>query len=81
MEKVLDHVERQALSPEIVRKDRAAASLEAIAGRNETRDASILEAYSSGAYTITEIAEFWHAPVNCKSGGLCMLHVLTPLTG
>ncbi len=45
MEKVLDHVDRQALSPEIVSKDRPAASLEAIAGRNQTRDAAIREAY------------------------------------
>mgnify|MGYP005845855221 CR=1 FL=1 len=57
MERVLDHVDRQALSPEIVRKDRPAPSLEVIAQRHQTRDPTIQEAYSTGAYTITEIAE------------------------
>ena len=59
MERVLDHVDRQALSPEIVRKDRPAASLETIAQRQQSRDTAIQEAYSTGAYTITEIAEFF----------------------
>lgn len=59
MERVFDHVDHQALSPEIVRKDRPAHSLEAIAARNQTRDTAIQEAYSTGAYTITEIAEFF----------------------
>ena len=59
MERVLDHVDRQALSPEIVRKARPAHSLEAIAARNQARNAGIQEAYSTGAYTITEIAEFF----------------------
>ena len=54
MEKVLNHVDRQSLSPEIVRKDRPAASLEAVAERNQTRDAAIQEAYSTGACTITQ---------------------------
>jgi putative transposase len=58
-ERVLDHVDRQALSPEIVRKDRPAASLEAIAQRHKTRDPAIQEAYSTGAYTITEIAQYF----------------------
>ena len=49
IKRVLDHVDRQALSPEIVRKDRPAPSLEAIAGSNKTRDAVIQEAYSTGA--------------------------------
>src|SRR6056297_1753228 len=59
MERVLDHVDHQALSPEIVRKDRPAVSLDAIAARNKTRDTAIQEAYSTGAYTITEIAAFF----------------------
>ena len=59
MEKVLDHVDRQAPSPEIVRKDRPAAALGAITERNQTCDAAIQEANSTGAYTITEIAEFF----------------------
>lgn len=59
IERVLDHVDLQALSPEIVRKDRPAASLETIAQRHKTRDDAIQEAYSTGAYTITEIAEFF----------------------
>ena len=59
LERVLNHVDRQALSPEIVRKDRPAPSLEAIAERNQARDAAIKEAYSTGAYTITEIAQFF----------------------
>ena len=59
MEKVLNHVDRQALSPEIVRKDRPAPSLAAIAARKQTRDAAVQEAYSTGAYTITEFAEFF----------------------
>ena len=45
MERVLDHVDHQALSPEIVRKDRPAASLEEIAQRNQTRDPANQEAY------------------------------------
>jgi len=56
---LLDHVDRQALSPEIVRKDRPAATLEAIAQRQELRDSAIQEAYKTGAYTITEIAAFF----------------------
>lgn len=59
MEQLPGSVDRQALSPEIVRKDRPAASLEAVAERNETRDAAIQEAYSTGAYMITKIAEFF----------------------
>lgn len=59
MERVLDHVDRQALSPEVVRKDRPAASLKAIAQRHELRDSAIREAYKTGAYTITEIAAFF----------------------
>ena len=59
MEKVLDHVDRQALSPGILRKDRPAASLKAVAERNQTRDDAIQEAYSTGACTITQIAEFF----------------------
>ena len=59
MEQVLDHVDRQALSPEIVCKDRPAASLEAIAQRDKTRDHAIQEAYSTGAHTITEIAQYF----------------------
>lgn len=59
MDRVLDHIDGQVLSPEIVRKDRPAPSLEAIAERNPDRDAAIQKAYSTGAYTITEIAEFF----------------------
>jgi len=59
MERVLDRVDCQALSPEIVRKDRPAATLEAIAQRHELRDSAIQEAYKNGAYTITEIAAFF----------------------
>jgi len=59
MERVLDHVDRQALSPEILRKDGLALSLEAIAQRHQTRDPAVQEAYSTGAYSITEIAEFF----------------------
>ena len=58
MEKVLDHVDRQAPSPGIVRKDRLALSLEAIAQRHP-RDPAIQEPYLTGAYTITEVAEFF----------------------
>ena len=42
-----------------MRKDRPAASLEALAQRHQTRDPAIQEAYLTGAYTITEIAEFF----------------------
>lgn len=59
MERILDFIDHQALSPEIVRKDRPVASLEAIAQRSPTRDAAIQEAHSTGAYTVTEIAEFF----------------------
>lgn len=59
MERVLDHIDGQALSPEIVRKARPALSLEALVERNQGRDAAIQEAHSTGAYTITEIAEFF----------------------
>jgi len=58
MEKVLDHVDRQVPSPEIPRKDRPAASLEAISQRHQASDPAIQRAYSIDAYTITEIAEF-----------------------
>ena len=51
IERVLDHVDLQALSAEIVRKDRPAASLQTIAQRHKTRDDAIQEAYSTGAYT------------------------------
>ena len=56
MERVLKLVERQSLSPEITRKQRPAVSLKAIAQRNRDRDAAMIEAYQTGAYTITEIA-------------------------
>jgi len=59
MNRVLDRIDGRALSPEIVRKDRPALSLEVIAERNPGRDAAIQKAYSTGAYTITEIAEFF----------------------
>lgn len=59
MERVLDHIDGQMLSPEIARKDRPAPSIEAIAERSQGRDAAIQEAYLTGAYTITEIAKFF----------------------
>lgn len=65
MERVLDHIDGQALSPEIVRKARPALSLEALVERNQGCDAAIQEAHSTGAYTITEIAEFFGGtPIN-----------------
>jgi len=59
MDRVLDDIDGQALSPEIVRKDRPALSLEVIAERNPGRDAAIQKAYSTGDYTMTEIVEFF----------------------
>jgi len=59
MDRILDYVDSQALSPEIVRKDRPAPSLDVISERNQERDVAIQKAYSTGAYTLTEIAEFF----------------------
>jgi hypothetical protein len=59
VDRILDHVDSQALSPEIVRKDRPVPSLDVISERNQDRDVAIQKAYSTGAYTLTEIAEFF----------------------
>lgn len=59
MDQILDHIDGQALSPEIVRKDRPAPSLDVIAERHQERDLAIKEAYLTGAYTMTEIAKFF----------------------
>jgi len=59
MERVFDHVDLDSLSPEIVRKDRPALSLAKIAQEHTYRDAAIQAAYTTGAYTLTEIAAFF----------------------
>lgn len=59
LDQILDHIDGQALCPEIVRKDRPAPSLSVIGKRHQERDVAIKEAYSTGAYTITEIAKFF----------------------
>ena len=59
MERVFDHIDHQALSPEIVRRDRPAVSLVTIAQKHASRDTAIQAAYKTGAYTITEIAAFF----------------------
>lgn len=67
VERVLERIDRQEISDEVVRKDRPAMPLEAIAGRQPSRDAAIPEAYSTGAYSIPEIARFRFAPLNGQS--------------
>jgi putative transposase len=59
IERMLSYLDGENFSPEIVRKNRPAASLQAIANRNSERDVAIIEAYKTGAYTITEIANFF----------------------
>lgn len=59
IDRVLERVDRQAISSEVVRKERPAMSLESIASKQATRDAAIRQAYSTGAYTISEIARFF----------------------
>lgn len=59
VEKVLERIECQEVSAEVVRKGRPAASLETITRKHPTRDAAIRQAYSTGSYTITEIARFF----------------------
>lgn len=59
VESVLKRIDSQAVSAEVVRKERPAASLESIARKQPTRDTAMRQAYLTGAYTITEIARFF----------------------
>jgi len=57
IETVLERFDSRALSAEIPKKLRPARSLPQIARAATDRDQAIVEAYRTGAYTLTEIAQ------------------------
>lgn len=59
VERVMECVDPQSISSEVVRGDRPTLSLGAIARRQPNRDAAIRQAYATGAYTLTEIARYF----------------------
>lgn len=67
VEQMLSRVSPATLSPEITRTSRPAASLDAIAGSSKTRDGAIRRAYSSTAYSLTEIARYFGLHVSTVS--------------
>jgi len=59
IEKVLDKVGKQPISAEVPKRLRPARSLEQIERNAGARDRAIADAYTTGAYTLTEIGDYF----------------------
>jgi len=67
IEKVLDKVGGQPISAEVPKRLRPARSLEQIERHAGARDRAIAAAYATGAYTLTEIADFFEIHLSTAS--------------
>ena len=67
IERMMDHVEADELSPEITRETRPALSLESIERTSHDRNEAIRRAYASAAYSVTEIAQYFGIHVSTAS--------------
>jgi len=67
VERILDRLDVSSLSPEIVRRDRPARSLDSIASSSRCRNEAIRRAYASTAYSLTEIAQYFSIHVSTAS--------------
>ena len=67
VERMMEHVEADELSPEITRETRPAQSLESIVSTSQDRNESIRRAYGSAAYSVTEIAQYFGVHVSTAS--------------
>lgn len=67
IETVLDNVAGQPIGAEVPKRLRPARSLEQIERHAGARDRAIAAAYATGAYTLTEIADFFEIHLSTAS--------------
>ena len=67
IETILDRFDNTPISTEIPKRLRPARSLSQIAKRHADREQAIIEAYRSGAYTLTEIARYFKIHLSTAS--------------
>jgi len=64
---MMEHVEESDLSPEITRETRPVQSLESIERTSRDRNGAIRRAYTSAAYSMTEITRYFGVHISTAS--------------